>query len=205
MSEPTPERPILRRRFLLLPRLEQLLPLACIVTASVLFASELMTTFEFIPPGGEPLAEQTAADRHAYALAVVAVLAIAATLVAVFGASKPAAVSVGAAGVIALLVLLIVDLPDAGAVGTLEDARQSFFDAEAVPRAGFWLGLIGALGLTVSGIALATLTAEQLAALRPGAMREAEAPPPPTPPDRTTSTNSQPPELTPKPPPRTRS
>jgi len=204
MSRLPPERPALRSRLPRLPRVEQLLPLACIATASVLFASELMTTFEFIPPGGEPLAEQTAADRHGYALAVVAVLAVVATLVAVFGGSKPAAVSVGLAGVIALLVFLIVDLPDAGAVGTLEDARQSFFDAEAVPRAGFWLGLIGALGLTVSGIALATLTPDQLGALRPGAT-DVEGPPPPAPPNPPTSTNSQPPELTPKPPPRARS
>jgi hypothetical protein len=151
-----------------LPRLEQLLPVACVAAAACLFASELMTTFELTPPGAEPLDEQTAADRHGYALAVVAVFAAVSTIVAVIAGSKPAAAGVAVAGAIALLVFLIVDLPDANAVGTVDDARRSFFEAEAVPQAGFWLELVGGLGLAVSGVALATLSSDQLAALRPG-------------------------------------
>ena len=69
-------------------------------------------------------------------------------------------------GVLSLLFFLVIDLPNAGQVGTLEDARQSFIDAEAVPRAGFWLELLGALGLALSGGALATMTPEQLGSLR---------------------------------------
>jgi hypothetical protein len=148
-------------------RLTRLLPLACLVAAICLFASELMTTFEFTPPGGEALDSQGGADRHGNALAVIAVFAIGALALAVFTASKPAATAVAVSGVIALLVFLLVDLPDANAVGTLDDARQSFFDAEAVPQGGFWLEMVGALALAVSGLALATLTPEQLAALRP--------------------------------------
>ena len=148
-------------------RLTRLLPLACLAAAICLFASELMTTFEFTPPGGEALDSQEGADRHNNALAVIAVFAIGAVALVVFTASKPAAVAVAAAGVVALLVFLLVDLPDANAVGTLDDARQSFFDAEAVPQGGFWLEMVGALALAVTGIALATLTPEQLAALRP--------------------------------------
>lgn len=148
-------------------RLTRLLPLACLAAAICLFASELMTTFEFTPPGGEPLDSQGGADRHGNAQAVIAVFAIGALALAVFTASKPAATAVAIAGVVALLVFLLVDLPDANAVGTLDDARQSFFDAEAVPQGGFWLEMVGALALAVTGIALATLTPEQLAALRP--------------------------------------
>jgi hypothetical protein len=159
--------PIGRGRGLPLPRIEQLLPLACLIAAVVLFASEFMVAFEFAPPGREALADQTAGDRHGYALAVIAAFAFGATAVAVLAGSKPAAISVGVAGVIALLVILIVDLPDVGAVGTFEDARQSFFDTEAVPQAGFWLGLVAALSFAASGIALASLSADQLAALRP--------------------------------------
>ena len=69
-------------------------------------------------------------------------------------------------GVIALLFFLVIDLPDAGQVGTLDDARQSFIDAEAVPQSGFWLEMLGALGLAFSGGALATMTPEQLESLR---------------------------------------
>jgi hypothetical protein len=59
-----------------------------------------------------------------------------------------------------------MDLPDAGQVGTIDDAQQSFIDAEAIPQGGFWLCLFGSLGLALTGGALATMTGEQLSALR---------------------------------------
>ncbi len=147
-------------------RLERLLPFACVGAAAVLFASELMIMFEFTPPGAEPLSEQSSGDRHGNAMFVIAGFAIAATFFAVWAGSRPAALGVAVMGIIALLVFLIVDLPDAGSVGTLDDARQSFIDAEAVPQSGFWLEMLGALGLALSGGALATMSAEQLASLR---------------------------------------
>ena len=162
--------------------LERLLPFACVAAAVVLFASELMTTFEFIPPGGEALADQSAGDRHSYAQIVLAVAAVVAMFIAISAGSKPAAMAVAACGVIALLIFLLLDLPDANNIGTLDDPRQSFFEAEAVPQEGFWLGLLGALGLALSGSALATLTSEQLTALRPGGGRKPK--PSPEPKDR---------------------
>jgi hypothetical protein len=147
-------------------RLERLLPLACVASAAVLIASEFMTTFEFTPPGAEALAEQSASDRHHYAPVVLAIFAIVALVIAVANGSKPAATAVAACGIIALLIFLLVDVPDAGNVGTLDDARQTFATAEAVPQAGFWLQLIGALGLAISGTALSTLTPGQLEGLR---------------------------------------
>lgn len=147
--------------------LARLLPLACLMAAFCLFASELMTMFEFAPPGAPALDTQSGGDRHGYALTLIAVFSIGALALAVFAASKPAATAVAVAGVVALGVFLLVDLPDANAVGTLTDETQSFFDAEAVPQGGFWLEMLGAIALAITGIALATLTPEQLAALRP--------------------------------------
>ena len=147
-------------------RLERLLPVACVASAGVLIASEFMTTFEFTPPGGEALADQSASDRHYYAPVVLAVFAVIALVFAIANGSKPAATAVAACGVIALLLFLLVDVPDAGNVGTLDDARQTFATAEAVPQPGFWLQLIGALGLAISGTAVATLTPGQLEGLR---------------------------------------
>lgn len=156
-------------------RLTRLLPLACLAAALCLFASELLTTFEFTPPGGEAICAQSAADRHGNAMALIAAFAIGALAIAVLAGSKPASTAVAIAGVVGLLVFLLVDLPDANAVGTINDScgpvGQSFFDAEAVPQGGFFLELVGALALAVTGIALATLTPEQLAALRPGRRR----------------------------------
>ena len=141
------------------------------MAALVLFVSELMTTFEFTPQGGEVQLEQQAADRHGNALIVIAVFAIIALAVALFTGSKPAATAVAIAGVVALLVFLLADLPDANATGTL-DTDQSFIDAEAVPREGFYMELLGALALSVSGVALATMTSQQLLALRPGRRKD---------------------------------
>ena len=148
-------------------RLVRLLPIACLAACVCLFASELMTTFEFTPPGAEPLSSQGGADRHGNAMMVLAVFAAGALVLAIVQGSKPAAIAVAAAGGLSLLVFLLTDLPDAGAVGTLNDARNSFFDAEAVPQGGFFLAMVGALALTITGVALATMTPEQLTALRP--------------------------------------
>jgi len=152
-------------------RPERLLPLACIAAALAMLASEFMTVFQLTPSGGEPLCSLQAADRHHFALGVLAIFAIVAVIVAVLLASKPAALAVGIAGGLALLLFLIVDLPDAGNVGTLSGCSAttagSFFDAKADPQAGFWLELVGALALALSGAALATLSTEQLAELRP--------------------------------------
>jgi hypothetical protein len=154
--------------------LTRLLPLAILISAIVLFASELMTTFEFAPEGGESLVEQQAADRHGNALMVVAVFAVVALAIAVFSGSKPAAAAVAIAGIVALGFFLVVDLPDANTTGTL-DTDQSFIDAEAAPREGFYMELLGALALSVTGIALATMTQEQLLALRPGRRRKPDS------------------------------
>ena len=146
------------------PRLERLLPVACLVAAGLLFASEFMTAFEFTPPGAEALGDQSSHDRHAWAPAVLAVFATGALVAAVLSGSKPAAFAVAACGVLALLIFLLLDLPDAGNVGTFDDENQTFATAEAVPQPGFWL--LGALGLAISGAALATIRSER--SLRPG-------------------------------------
>jgi hypothetical protein len=147
--------------------LERLLPVAA---AAVLFASEFMTMFELTPPGAEPLEEQLSRERHGNALFVIAFFAVAATFVAVWYGSRPAALGVAVMGVIALLFFLVGDLPKAGQIGSLDDG--TFRNAEAVPQEGFWLMGLGALALAVSGGALATMTSEQLAALRGNLFRK---------------------------------
>jgi hypothetical protein len=141
-------------------RAELLLPLACAGACAMLAASEFMDTFKLNGPGPTPQAVQTAVDQHHYALLVLAAFALGALLVAVLGGSKPAATAVAVCGAIALLIFLLIDLPDAGKVGTISDV--TFTQAKAKPAIGFWLELTGALILAVCGTALATLTPEQL-------------------------------------------
>jgi len=164
-----------------LRRPERLLPFACFAGAAVLFASEFMTTFELTPPGGEGLCDLQASGRHHFALGILAAFAVVAVIVAVVWASKPAAMSVGIAGVLALLLFLIIDLPDANNVGTLAGCSAtttgSFFDAKALPQAGFWLEMVGTLALALSGLALATLSPEQLETMRPRWLGRRRSPP----------------------------
>jgi hypothetical protein len=147
--------------------LTRLLPAACLVAALCLLASEWITMFELAPPSAPTIESQTGGDHHGYANAVVAAFAIAALAVAILVPSRPAAVAVAVAGAIALAIFLLVDLPDANETGTVTGEAGSYLDAEANPAGGFYLELISALALTISGLALALLPTEQLAALRP--------------------------------------
>jgi hypothetical protein len=151
-------------------RPERLLPLACIVSAVVLGASEFMHTFQISQTGNLPLCNLTGTDRHHLAQLVLAGFGGVAAVVAVLASSRPAARATALAGIIALLLFLVVDLPHANNVGSVSstcDLAAQDATAKAVPQAGFWLELVGGLGLAVSGIALATLTSEQLAMIRP--------------------------------------
>jgi len=150
---------------------ERLLPLACIAGAAALFASEFMTTFQLSTTAGG-ICNVHALPRHYFALGVLAIFAVMAVIVAVTAASKPAAIAVGVCGVIALILFLTIDLPHANNTGTLEGCSPStnfqFISATAQPQAGFWLEMVGALALALSGVALGTLNPEQLHAIRPG-------------------------------------
>ena len=84
--------------------------------------------------------------------------------VAITTGARPAAYAVAGLGGIALLLFLIVDLPDAGKLGDLEDPIRGFASARAEPQEGFWLEAIGAVFLALAGGAFATLTPEQLRA-----------------------------------------
>lgn len=150
-----------------LPSSETLLVLACAAGAALLAGSQFTTMFELTPPGGEAISTIDASDQHGYATLVLAVSALVMLVIGI-GArqeslAQVAAFAVAACGVVALLIFLVVDLPDANNIGTLDDARESFIDAKAEPAAGFWFELVGSLLLAVCGGALATLGPESLA------------------------------------------
>ena len=157
--------------------LERLLPLAIIGGALILIGSEFTDTFRLEAPGDTTLGLEQASDRHSWAILVLGLCTLAAVTLAVLNGSKPAATATAVFGVAALLLFLLIDLPDAGKVGTFDSPNNPFVQTKAEPEGGFWLLLIGSLVVAVCGIALATLSPEQLRSLRPGA--------PPAPPRRT--------------------
>ena len=164
-----------------LPRTESLLVLACAGAAAILAASQFIPLFELTPPGGEALADVDAADQHGYATLVLAAFSLVLLVVGITAANEAlaqiSAFAVAACGVVALLIFLVGDLPDANQVGTLDDPRESFIDAKAEPQAGFWFELVGALVLAICGAALATLGPEKLGELRPRRERASPAAP----------------------------
>jgi hypothetical protein len=144
-------------------RAEYLLPFACVAAAICVGASEFMTTFEFdLGTSGEPQQTIAASDRHSYALLVLALFVLFALVVALVSGSRPAATAVAVAGGLSLLFFLLVDLPDVGQQGTVDDPSRVFTSSEAEPGEGFWLEMVGTVALAVSGAALATLRPEQL-------------------------------------------
>ena len=178
-------------------RAELLLPLACAGACAMLAASEFMGTFKLNGPGPTLQVVQTAEDQHHFALLVLAAFALGALLVAVLSGSKPAATAVAICGAIALLIFLLIDLPDAGKVGTISDV--TFTQAKAEPATGFWLELTGALVLAVCGTALATLSPEQLRTfgdslqgLRPSSRYRGSRPAPPPDPETKASSEESP-------------
>jgi hypothetical protein len=145
---------------------ETLLVLACAAAAALLAASQFTNLFELTPPGGEALGEIDASDQHGYATLIVAALSLVLLVVALAARgdalAQVACFGVAVCGVIALLIFLVIDLPDANSIGALDD--DSFIDAKAEPAAGFWFELAGSLVLTGCGAALATMRRERSSA-----------------------------------------
>ena len=151
--------------------LERLLPIACLGGAALLIASQFMTMFELNDALGGTAAVVEGPDQHWYTMVILGGFAVWALIGAIATGSKPLATSVAISGVVALLLFLLIDLPDAGKAGDIESATESLVIVEADPAGGFWLELIGALILVVCGGALSTLSSDQLAALRPRSRR----------------------------------
>lgn len=145
-------------------RAELVLPLTIVAAAVVVAASEFMTTFEFTA-AGEVQAISIASDRHGYALLILAILTVAGMAYAIATGLRAAAIATAALGCTALLLFLVLDLPDAGKVGPLEEDPGVYFaDARADPAIGFWLEAVGTVVLGLATVAFATLSSSQLRA-----------------------------------------
>ena len=141
---------------------ELVLPLTIFLAALALGISELMVTFEFTPPGGDPLTDQLAGDRHGFAMLVLAIFAVASLVLAVATGQPAWAWATAGFGIAALILFLVVDLPDVNKIGDVSiPGGFGLTSAEAVPQPGFWLEAGGAIVLGLASIAFATQAAEQ--------------------------------------------
>src|SRR5437763_949008 len=87
------------------------------------------------------VAVSLAIDQHSIAVLLLAIFAFVAVVVCVVSGSRPAAYGVAAAGVAALLIFLLRDLPDAGKAGSVNFEAVPLADATNQPVLGFWIEL----------------------------------------------------------------
>lgn len=149
-----------------LPAADVLLPIVIAAAALALAASELMTTFALTPPGGDSLSEQLGGGRHGYAMLLLAAFALVTLAVAVATGQRAAAWATAGFGIAALVLFLIIDLPDAGDRGDIGGGELGLTTVEVVPRPGFWLEAAAALTLALAGIAFAAQNTTERQALR---------------------------------------
>ncbi|HET6831962.1 MAG TPA: hypothetical protein VFH44_11500 [Solirubrobacterales bacterium] len=147
-------------------RADLLLPLVIVAAALALAASDLMATFELTPPGREPIDEQLGGDRHGYAMLLLGAFTLVTLTIAVATGQRAPAWATAGLGIAALVLFLIVDLPDAGDTGEIEIEGIGLAGVEVVAQPGFWLGAAAALTLALAGIAYASQSAEDRTAPR---------------------------------------
>jgi hypothetical protein len=97
-----------------------------------------------------PVKSIGAGSHHTYALVPIALLAAFFTIVVLTLGSRPALLAIGVLGVIALLIALLGDLPDAHASGLVGTPSSHYVSATSSLSAGFYMETLGAVLLVIS-------------------------------------------------------
>jgi len=119
--------------------------------ALLLIVAEFMTLYEIraitaVPEGGT----RSVGGHHAYALLIVGVVLVPMALGAVRGGSRPAAIAVLVLALLTAGIVALVDLPDLNETGLI---GRTYDEAQARPRAGFFVESLGATLVLVGAVA----------------------------------------------------
>jgi hypothetical protein len=118
--------------------------------AALLVAAELSPLYTVVVGAlGTPRRSASAGSSHGYALAIVAITAVAMTAGALRGA-RAAATALVVLGAVALVVAFAIDAPKTHRSGTLPEA-VAFADARAQAGRGLALEIAGGVALIVAG------------------------------------------------------
>jgi hypothetical protein len=124
---------------------------AGLLGAALLAVAEFSTLFEVHATGqSTPVKTVTTGAHQTYALLPVALLAGALAFVVWSRESRAALLAIGLLGLIALLIALFGDLPDARATGLIGSSVTQFRDATASPEVGLYLETLGAATLLIT-------------------------------------------------------
>jgi len=125
--------------------------------AALLLAAELSPLYTVVVGSLDtPRRSVSAGSNHGYALALVALVAVAMAAGALRGA-RAAAVALIVLGAVALLVALAIDRPDTRRSGALRESL-AYSEAHARPARGYRLEVAGAILLLMAGTGLLALS-----------------------------------------------
>jgi hypothetical protein len=119
--------------------------------ALLLLAAEFTTLFEIRTAASSTAVRSVGTgSHHAFALVPIALLVILLAYAVRSAGSRPALLAIGLMGLIALLIALLGDLPDAHATGLVGSASTHYVAASSTPSAGLYLETLGAVVLLIT-------------------------------------------------------
>jgi hypothetical protein len=123
-----------------------------LIAAGSLLAALLLVVAEFtslyqvhIATTTTPIESVSGGSNHSYAMIPIALLAVALGFGVRRSGSRPALLAIGVLGVVAVLIALLGDLPDAQATGLAGSAASHFIRASSTPSAGLYMETLGAI------------------------------------------------------------
>lgn len=136
-----------------------------VIVAGALLGALLMLVAEFtvlyrvrVAATSTPIESVSGGSNHSYAFVPLALLAALLAYGAVRGGSRTALLALGLVGVVALLIALLGDLPDAHATGLVGSATTQYVNASSTPSAGLYMETLGAVLLIATcGVGLLML------------------------------------------------
>jgi hypothetical protein len=119
--------------------------------ALLLLVAEFTTLFSVrAATSSAPVKSVGTGSHHAYALVPIALLTAALAYGVWAAGSRPALLAVGLLGLIALLIALFGDLPDAHASGLIGSTSTHYTTASSSPSAGLYMETLGAVVLIIT-------------------------------------------------------
>jgi hypothetical protein len=127
--------------------------------ALLLLVAEVTTLYAVYTAGGiAPVESVNTGSHQGYALVPIALLAVLLSCVIWLTRGRAALLALAVLGLIALLIAVLGDLPDARSKGLLRTAGTQFVNAGARPCAGLYIETLGAaVFLIASGLGLLLL------------------------------------------------
>jgi hypothetical protein len=119
-----------------------------VLGAVLLIVAEFTTLYtQQIATYASPPVTEGTGPHDSYALIPIAVLAVVLGFAVLRGGSRPALLAVGLAGLVALLIAVLGDLPDAHSSGLIAAPSGQFVSARTTPSTGMYLETAGAVVL----------------------------------------------------------